>query len=679
MKIKPFGSLVSQASSSALGLLSRSRTRVVALSRTGAGSGVLPALLIMLALQGCGKKQETPPAAPTATRGETAAPTSSPTSFHSGFSRGADQSAIRQYLQTVKPVTPRKFSVTWSSDVVAVSREEALRSLRRISIDGGTFIFAANEPVVQKLQPGKIIWLWGIAIRRIQAIGMLDDAVFVRTVEVPLSEAMPDADIEFESPVDFSSAYGVTCCAPEAPAPKTSALPPRPGLVPVLFKNPPDGETPGQGTTPGSGTAPDTTTPPEGNGPDASDFVAGTHDGYRGTVGGFEYSIGYNVKGSSMTFELQSRKQESATAGPSQEIHRDERQEFYEYVHEQHVAERDAEKAQENMAELQAEIAGLDAKMKMRPGKGDNVPTLDKTMVIYKRKFNDYKDQYTKDEERASKAEKAAKDLAQAHAFFRELFYIASDNLDVRLRAKMTLSMAAVVGAIHLVSNNPAATSETVQFKDMAGKLDLEVIERVGEHGEEGVNLPIAHIPVKFNIPLVVMGVPIIVQVGADYLQKVGFSGRHATQHFHIKAGFDGSGGFTGSTEHHSDMNFTLSGEEPEVEAAEAMSPGVSGTVVAVQIPRLGVGPGLMSFAAVMGFIDHVVVLTMTNGASVAVLNPVCKRQTIDRVAHVGADLTVMLPIPVLAAILPGYTWKREVWRAKRKERVDPDIPMCHI
>jgi hypothetical protein len=48
-------------------------------------------------------------------------------------------------------------------------------------------------------------------------------------------------------------------------------------------------------------------------------------------------------------------------------------------------------------------------------------------------------------------------------------------------------------------------------------------------------------------------------------------------------------------------------------------------------------------------------------------------------VAHVGADLTVMLPIPVLAAILPGYTWKREVWRAKRKERVDPDIPMCHI
>jgi hypothetical protein len=52
---------------------------------------------------------------------------------------------------------------------------------------------------------------------------------------------------------------------------------------------------------------------------------------------------------------------------------------------------------------------------------------------------------------------------------------------------------------------------------------------------------------------------------------------------------------------------------------------------------------------------------------------------TIDRVAHVGADLTVLLPIPIVQLLLPGYTWKKEVWHAKQWLRIDPDIPMCHI
>jgi hypothetical protein len=637
---------------------------------------------MIVAVEGCSKKQEGPAPASASVYAESGA-ASTPTSFNAGFSRGADQAAIQHFLQTVKPVEPKKFAVKWSPDVIPVSREEALRSLHRISIDGGTFIFAAGEPVVAKLQPGKILWLWGIAIRRIQAIGTLDNEIYVRTAAMPLSEAMTDADIEFESPVDFASAYAVTCCEPAAPAPKTSALRPRPGFVPVRLDNPPGGDAPGAGAAPGMPGAPvDGSGAPEGNGPDMSDFVTGTRDGYTGTVGGFEYSIGYNVKGKTMSFELQSRKEESATAGPSQEIHRDERQEFYEQVHEQHAAEREAQEMQQHAAEAQWQIAQLSHETGIHPGTSGNVggnPTDDTLLKMYKKDFDNSIKKYKEEMDKASAAEKAAKDLAQIAGLARQVFYIVSDNLDVRLRAKMTLNMAAMVGAIHWASNNLAAASETVQFKDMAGQLDIEVIERLGEHGEEGVSLPIAHIPVKFNIPVEIYGVPFVVQLGADYLQKVGFSGRHATQHFHTRLGFSGDGGFTGSIERKTDMHFTLTGEEPEVETAEAQSPGVSGTVVAVQLPRLGFGPGLASFIAAMGFVDHVVVLTMTNGASVAMLNQVCRRQTIDRVGHVGADLTVMLPIPVLTALLPGYTWKRDVWRAKQLERVSPDIPMCHI
>ena len=97
--------------------------------------------------------------------------------------------------------------------------------------------------------------------------------------------------------------------------------------------------------------------------------------------------------------------------------------------------------------------------------------------------------------------------------------------------------------------------------------------------------------------------------------------------------------------------------------------------VFAVQIPRLGLGMGVFGLAA-MGFVDHVVVLTLTNGAS---LGTPCKRITLDRVAHVGADVTTILPIPVVETLLHSLAWKKEVWKAPQWKKIDPDIPMCRI
>ena len=67
-----------------------------------------------------------------------------------------------------------------------------------------------------------------------------------------------------------------------------------------------------------------------------------------------------------------------------------------------------------------------------------------------------------------------------------------------------------------------------------------------------------------------------------------------------------------------------------------------------MQIPRLGAGVGLFG-AAALGYLDQVVVLTMTNGAGVAMLNPSCKarssrlRGCVDRckVPRVYGNLTV--------------------------------------
>ncbi len=158
--------------------------------------------------------------------------------------------------------------------------------------------------------------------------------------------------------------------------------------------------------------------------------------------------------------------------------------------------------------------------------------------------------------------------------------------------------------------------------------------------------------------------------------------GRHAPHHFHTQFTFNGSGGgFNASADSQTNTNFDLSETEPEGEEPTANSLGVSGLVYAVQIPRLGLGMGVFGLGvfglAAMGFVDHVVVLTLTNGASLGQV--LCKRITLDRVAHVGADVTTILPIPVVETLPHSLAWKKEVWKAPQWKKIEPDIPMCQI
>jgi len=46
-----------------------------------------------------------------------------------------------------------------------------------------------------------------------------------------------------------------------------------------------------------------------------------------------------------------------------------------------------------------------------------------------------------------------------------------------------------------------------------------------------------------------------------------------------------------------------------------------------------------------------------------------CKRVTLDRNAHVGADVTTILPIPVVETLLHALAWKK----------VEPGVPACRI
>jgi len=629
-------------------------------------------LLATVALPGCGEKAAQGPT-PGPGPGSSEVPGSAPNpAFRASLVEGADQNVLRTYLTSAREVKPSRFEVEWSQDVVPVSREEALRALRAVSGDGSAFTFAGTDPVVSKLVPGKIVWIWGIAIRRIDRIGFTDDGTIVHTSPVALNDAIPRADIEFSTPVDFGTAYGVYRPRSSGPPPKTVTRVERASPLRLVRYD----TTPEPASQPGAGDQPPTDPGnPTLEQTEASDAVAATSNGYAGEVAGFQFSLGYGVSKSVLHLELQARKKEDQGAPGSQEssdIQGTDSDKFYQYVEQQWHALQDAKKSYDRIEKLETEIAQIDAQSK---GKAAN-PTLSaKRSEDEQAKLIAISD-YRHAESEAEQARIKAKALAARNDELLNVFLMASENLDVRFRAKADLSRAALNSVIKLQPGSNAGTA--INFKDLAGNLDLEFVARLGSGGNGGVSIPVAHVPIMFNIPMIVGGIPFVVQVGADFLAKVGLGGNHAAHHFHARFEFAGGAGTLASASSQTDSNFNLSGSEPQVEEPTMSSPGVSGSVLAVQIPRLGVGLGVWGVAAVM-YVDHVTVVTMTNSASVATLNPPCTRVTIDRVAHVGADVTTVMPIPIVEQILHALSWNKEVWRAKQWLKVKPDIAMCKI
>ncbi|MBS0578010.1 MAG: hypothetical protein JSR36_01960 [Proteobacteria bacterium] len=636
-------------------------------------------LIAALGLHGCGRHPSSTPAA--AGSAPLAAPASASTALRGTFVFGADQAALRTYLQNVQEVKPPKFEVEWSKDVVPVSREEALRALRSVNADGSDFVFTSSDPVVQRLQPGKIVWIWGIAIRRIDRLGIFEDGTVVHTSAVPLSEALTRADIEFATPVDFGNAYGVYKPRIQEPPPRTITRAARPsGFVPVRYG--PDPEPPPQGgpagaeqpVDPGNQTMEQTA---------ESDMVAATGNGYTGTVAGFQFSMGYKVSQNTLHLELQGRKadenQPSGSNGSS-ELQGVAADRFYAFVEEQWHAQQDAKKSYDRVEHLETQIAQIEALKAGRGGdpqlSGMNPQALSTLLSEDEQQkliaISDYRHAETLAE--AARAKARAESARNDELL--NLFLMVAENLDVRFRARADLERAALQAAIKLNGGSNAGTS--VNFKDLKGTLDLELVARLGQGGNGGVSIPVAHVPVRFNIPVIVGGVPLVVQLGADFLAKIALAGNHAAHHFHAKFQFAGGAGTLASASSQTDSNGAFDDAPAQVEQPTLSSPGVSGTVLAVQIPRLGLGVGVFGIAAV-GYVDHVVVLTMTNAAAVATLNPPCTRVTVDRIAHVGADVTTVMPIPLVEQLLHALSWNKEVWRAKQWIRVDPDIKMCRI
>lgn len=597
---------------------------------------------------------------------------------------GSDPDQIRAYLQTVKEITPVKFDVQWSPDTVAVSKEEAMRSLLGVSRDGSTFRFARAEPVVARLKPGSVLWIYDIAVSHVDRVATAGDIVVVHTSPASLTQAFTRADIEFDATPNLPDLY-VGFRSHRNPT-GSATIPHAASAVPVLWRD---------GVGPALVRVADEPAPPGSPPADQGDDPDGDYGETRplgnavgGELMGFEYSLAYTTSPDEVSLMLEARKKEDDDAADESEENIEEAEK------EAREAQADLQKQLEELTELkgkrltdEASLNDLESEyeqqMMQQKGNAGARQTLTRQ---YQQSRGQLQDQIAVlDKVRDSVSEIKAHDeerlkaLAEVGKKLKSLFEIASDNLDVRFRIRADVDSFSVAGALKVVDGN--MDSAAAQFKNLRGRIHLDYLARMGKAGNGVVKVPVVGLPYVFNIPFPVAGFPLVIQLGTDFSATVFLAGNHATQQFSGTYEFSGSEGFK-ATRSGAQDEATLSGDEPEVSTAEAQSPGVSGLVLAIQAPRVGVGVGVFGASSV-AYVDVVNVVTMTNAASVStglMLTPPCRRTTYSAVGSVGIDTHVMpLPIPFVEdAVSKKLTTRKQVFEHHR-EILNPPVKGCEV
>ena len=622
---------------------------------------------------------------------------------------GEDADQIRAYLQTVKEIRPAKFSVQWSPNTVAVGKDEAMRSLLSVSRDGSVYTFNSREPAVAALKAGNILWIYDIALKRVEQVDTEGSITKVRTSQVSVTEAFTNADIQFEAEPNLSNYFMGYKPTPSSTSSKSTHLM-RPTLRPEPWTGVGDhgpvlqpavwradtGTHPAllrvADEPPQEGSGPNT---PDGNPPDNADAQGEpipAENAYSDVRLGFEYSVGYLPRPDGMTFVLEARKQndEDGENDPLGKKQGDLYEKYEEADKAEHEAQAKLTEIKNDLTNEQQDLAKLDDDYgkQMAQAKGDATAQQKLTQQYDAQKAHEQdqilattkaRDAATKIKEDAAEKLEKLKKAAAAAGKLKELFEIVSDNVDVRFKVRADIDNFSAAGVIQVADGT--LQSASAQFKNVSGKLQLAYIGRMGKPGNGVAKIPVGNLPLLFNIPFPVGGLPFVIQLGGDFSITAFLAGNHATQHFEGTYTFTGAGGFQ-ATRSASDANSSMGGTEPEVRKYDAMSPGVSALVLGIQAPRLGIGLGVFGASSV-AYIDIVHVVTMTNAAAVStgiMLTPPCKRTTYTAYGHVGVDTKLIpLPIPFIAdKVNSALTTRKEVYK-RGKEVLDPPVKACEV
>lgn len=150
--------------------------------------------LVALVTGGCSHAE------PSATASTASAESSSNASQSQGGA-WSDYEAVATYATQRGTVV---YQVTYKPSAVVFSLQDTERALKDISADGATYTLDASVPQASALKPGSVLFLYGVAIRKVTAVKAQGPNISVTTADGDITDAIEDGHIAWKVPIDYS-------------------------------------------------------------------------------------------------------------------------------------------------------------------------------------------------------------------------------------------------------------------------------------------------------------------------------------------------------------------------------------------------------------------------------------------------------------------------------------------
>jgi hypothetical protein len=158
-----------------------------------------------------------------------------------------------------------------------------------------------------------------------------------------------------------------------------------------------------------------------------------------------------------------------------------------------------------------------------------------------------------------------------------------------------------------------------LQSDKIAGKVSVQLDAGVGD-SKEPVRTTIVRLPLSFDIPVVIYGIPFNLSISGAYLLEPAFTSKQSTLGGKVELSFGGPVGLSyegGTLTANGNVDAHKEGEP--IETVEGTGVGATGFIFAAQFPRIQFGLGWASSNA-GPFIDEVLSLGFTIAPGVALL-----------------------------------------------------------
>ncbi|HEY6373475.1 MAG TPA: hypothetical protein VIX37_23060 [Candidatus Sulfotelmatobacter sp.] len=96
------------------------------------------------------------------------------------------------------------FKVTYDDHTVIVEEATVRKTLRSVSKNGNVLVFDPS-PQIQKLEPGSVLLMQGLSLRKVLAVMPFESRTAVLTVPAVLTDAIKEGHMHWDYPVRFSS------------------------------------------------------------------------------------------------------------------------------------------------------------------------------------------------------------------------------------------------------------------------------------------------------------------------------------------------------------------------------------------------------------------------------------------------------------------------------------------